>query len=651
MPLRRETTKTSYVSQKRWRTSPVNFSLKTDKLLRSTRGNSSRILWAVKDKKAKASEGLKFACFVFTWMENFLYIRSKEGTIIPFRMNTAQQIMAQFVADRWHRELPVLLWLLKSRQQGSSTFWQLLFLALCELREGYRVSVVAHDEVGSREVFSRAFTAIRQIRKREEWPDFDLLTEQGGHILWASESSMQSATIKTGDAIGKGGTNSAVHYSESASFSDRGINAKKAVSSLEQSIPNNRWTIKVHESTAKGKDPFFWPGCEMARDPNSGSAWSLIFLPWFLSLEYQMSWAQYRKALKGAGKPDPGTKFEPTEEEDLLVRKLANVRVRKGEERFRYRFQLSTSQLIWRRFMIDNACQGDPDEFKRYYPSFYEEAFTASAACYFDETSIDWYRQRSSEPLMTGVIMESHIGAMFQRHRNGPIKIWKLPRVDEEYVLAADPGGEKRNSDPYNCYVMHKHDHEVVAQIHGHFEWDLFADMCHQLGLFYNKALVVVENNHRPAIAQRLHRNNYPKLYYYFEKDTARAKAGRTPGYNLNIKTRKALLDVIARAVRTRSLVMPDSEFWREMQDFVWVPKPNATNPDVDGTYKAIGKNHDDRIITIGLALLQCPTPEFRLTMPELEIPESFAFRMLKKFQKDDEDKHRGGFLSLGATN
>src|SRR5690606_24652091 len=128
--------------------------------------SSSPPTW--KPKAQKPSKALVFAAKVFTWMETFLWIRTKEGQILPFRMNTIQQIFAQYVAERWHKALPVKVAGPKSRQLGSSTFWQLLFFALCELKPGYRVGVVAHDEEGAREVFSRAHTALRQIKKQKQ---------------------------------------------------------------------------------------------------------------------------------------------------------------------------------------------------------------------------------------------------------------------------------------------------------------------------------------------------------------------------------------------------------------------------------------------------------------------------------------------------
>ena len=588
---------------------------------------------------------------IFTWMETFLWIRTKKGNLEVFSMNTIQEIFAQFVATQWHKGVPVMVWVPKSRQQGSSTFWQLLLFAMAELLPGYRASVVAHDDNGSRAVFSRAFTCLRQIRKRNDWEAPTMLNEQGGMLLWESESSMEVGTIKTGAGLGLGGTPNAVHYSEVARFSDRGINAKAAVNALNNAVPETKWKMIIYESTASGKDPFFWPGCEDARDPHSGSTFSLIFLPWFLELGYQMTWAQYRKELIAAAKPDPGPIFVPRADEDALRSKLHHQRVRRGEENFRYRYDLSDHQLIWRRWAIVNKCSNDLDEFKKYYPSFYEEAFTASAACAFDEATIDWYRQQAKPPIAKGSIRESIQGPIFERRSFGPLSIWEYPLPGADYVLAGDPGGNKRKSDPYSTYVVNKDTMETVAALHGKFEWDVYTDMAIQLGYFYNTALAVIENNHRPAVAQRFHKQNYPRTFYYFDQASARAREGKTPGFNMNKKTRKSVIDVLRRAFRKKLPTMPDPEFWREMGDFVWVPHSNAVNPSTDGSYKATGSNHDDRIMAMGMALLQCPQPEVEFNLEDPSVKPSHAFRMWEKFQRMEDEEAAGGYLNLGGSS
>lgn len=580
-------------------------------------------------------------------METFLVIRTKEGTLRPFKMNTIQQILAQYIAHCWHQEVPVKIMLPKSRQMGSSTFFQALFFSLCELKPGYAVATVAHDEKGSATIFGKSKTFARNLENMG-WDKPAFVIEQGAYFKWHTESSLHCGTIKTGDGLGKGDTLSAIHFSESANFSDKGIDAKNAVASIMESCADNQWTIYVHESTAKGKDPFYWPMCEAARDPSSGSTYRLIFLPWFLEENYRMSWKQYRKVLTLTGKADPGPRFIPTKEEEALRQRLKDVEVRDHERYWKHNTELKDTQLIWRRAKISEM--GDPDLFKRYYPSTYEEAFTSSQSCFFRPETIDYYREYAqASPPQRGYFHD--LTHKFIPHPSGYVRVWERPDQLCEYVIGADIGGEKNNSDPSCAYVVEKHSLRVVASVHGHMEWDHFADTLMTLGLAYNTALLVIENNYNSAVTKRCHRKNYPNLYYYFEQERTRATKPSTPGFNTNKKTRPAMMKLLQRLLRDRRVYMPDPNFWIEMENMVWVPS-NSVNPDRDGTYKATGGNHDDRIMALALALYQCPQLDHQPEMDLLPHEQTPAYRMFLKLQAEERSSGLGStYLNLGAPS
>lgn len=582
----------------------------------------------LKDEEGKTR--LRAIAKVFSWFETFLKIRTKSGSIEPFHMNASQIILSQFVAERHYLGLPVEVVQVKCRQHGSSTYWIGLNTALCELRAGHKVSTIAHDERAAGAVFGKLQTFLRQL-DRTPWGKPDLVEEQRLKIVWESESSNQAGTIKTGDALGKGESINVIHYTESANFTDKGVNAHKATASIQQGVATDRWRMIIHESTANGKDGFFWPLAEDARDPNSGSTMQLLFIPWFLTPEYSMTWASYCRKIVESGGNHPG-KFELTTEEISLKRRLAEEVVTDQNRRYRYNYRLKNSQLVWRRWAVKNLCNGDPDEFKRYYPSFYEEAFTASASSMFSAQTIDWYRKQSGPPKARGRLVDGE----FYPDEEGAFKVWQWPRTDGTYVLSADVGGDKPGSDPSAGYVINKDTLEVCAQIHGHFEWDHFADHLIDLGEFFNFALLVVENNHNPATVKRLHRKGYRNLYYYFVAEKAEAKRGPTPGFNTNRGNRRGMLKRLARHCRDKHLVCPDAGLWREMESFVWVPKSGSDNPDRDGDYRAVGGNHDDRIMALAIGLNQCPDHE---DLPEIQDEEvqdvGPAYRDYLKFERE----------------
>lgn len=553
-------------------------------------------------------------CKILNWIEQFCKIRTKTGKVTHVRFNPLQVLLYNWIAWCWHRGVPVRAVIPKFRQGGVSLAITLYEYALCELRPGYRVGLVAHSDDGAEEIFGKAQT-IKKGLKKSKWGTSELKTDQSAAIVWDSESSFEAATIKTGDSLGKGGSLSAVHFSEVASFKDKnfGVQAKMAIESIINSAADSHLYMEVYESTAHGHDEIFHPLCEKARDPNSDSTNQLIFLPWFLDQGYSMTWERFRRERLARGKTDPGRTFEPNEEESQLRERLATAVVEPHEALFRYRTKLSDEQLIWRRWTIANKCGGDRDTFYRYYPSFYEECFTASSTAMFEKETIAHYRATSRNPIRQGTLAKG-LPLSFFSEPGGPIRIWAMPMPHATYVLAADVGGSTPKSDPSCAFVVHRASLEIVASIHGKLEWDDFADLIFDLGCFYNQAEVCVENNYNPAVADRLHKRRYKNLYYYFAEQTLDAHHGKTPGFNTNKKTRPVILSNFRMITRPdpdnhdkRRAVLNDPDMWKEMETFVWHPKASSKNPDMEGDWRASGGNHDDRIMTAAIAYSRCP--------------------------------------------
>ncbi len=592
------------------------------------------------------SKGLQRAAKVFEWMERFLYIRLKdnaEQALAPYRLNTVQQIIAQYIAACWHVGIPVKCVCPKARQMGISTFWQALGYTLCQLFPGYNTAVVAHIEEAATEIFGKSKIFDRNIRG---W-HLDKIADQRGRMEWVNSSASHCGSIKTADGLLMGFTLNMIHWSEVANFCDRGNDAYGALASARPALAQTDMTVEVFESTAKGKDPLYWPMCEEARDPHSGSDYTLLFLPWFLQKEYSISWDKYRNMFLEKGKNDPGPQFKPTPEENNLRKSLAQVEVEPWEKYHKYRVDLTDDQLIWRRWAIQNICRGDIDTFKRFYPASYEEAFTASASCMFDNDTLRWYQSRTRTAPNFGNVENAGKVSAFVSNPKGYVSMWESPNPRDEYVIGADIGGERKKSDPSCAYVINKHTLQVMACWHGYAEWDFYADALYDLGRYYNWALLVVENNVNPAVAKRLHREGYPNLYYYFDDATGQG-GGRVPGFNTNTKTRNEILDTLDQACRGRRLKNPDRFFPSEMETFIWVPKsPGSTS----GKYMATGSNKDDRIMAAALAVFHCARETARVDGPEVkEKKKSFAQQYYEELMREARFEKEEGFLNLSAS-
>lgn len=547
------------------------------------------------------NEGAQVAAKLAGWVESYCFIRVKDGSLRRVRFNAVQLVLLQFVAWRWAHGLPVRALIPKFRQGGVTTFWLLLELGLCELFPGYQCAVVAHDDDGLTQIMSKV-RVVKEAMGLTEYGSFRLVSDQQGLLRWDTDSALFSMLIRTGDAMGKAGTPSSVHMSEMASFRDKGFDPEDGIKSVLAALAHHRWMLETYESTAKGRDPTFWARCERALDPAEGSTLSVIFLPWFLDPGYRMSWEHFRKDRLLSGKDDPGPAFERTADEESLAGRLATAEVPKNQRTLRYRVVLEDEQLIWRRWAFHNTCEGDHDTLKRYFPSFYEECFTASTSGAFRPEAIERQRLRGKEPLHRGVVRR-HGRPLFLNDPTGLIRVWEHPYPHVGYIIGADQGGERAKSDPSCAYVLSRASRRVVAQLYGRPDWAELTDALEALGYYYNQALLVVENNFNPAVPGALHQRGYPNLFYYFPDQVVDPHVGKVPGFSTNKKTRKELEAMIRHVLNADLVECFDPDLWKEMETFVWCPRSGqAGRPEMDGTYRATGTNHDDRIVALALA-------------------------------------------------
>ena len=528
-------------------------------------------MWTAKG--ANPAPGAVKAANLLTWIETHLIIRIKQPEttssgakvrLVPFTLNSAQRILAQHLAFCWANLLPIRWWIPKSRQMGISTFVQAVLFAMAIGTQGYHAATVAHTEFAAGEIFKKEQTFEANLSEGEKLP---MTSCQAAKFEWEHESGTWVGSVKSGDALGRGPTLNAIHFSEVANFADQGRDPEEATSAALGALAEGDDSMVFYESTAKGRDPFYFTGCEKARDADAGGLDQLIFLPWYLEDGYRMSWADYRSQRIAAGKTDPGKVFRITEEEERLRSKIANLVVGKNEVLWRHRADLTDEQLIWYRLILSTKCHDKLETRAREFPSTYEEAFTATARCMFTAESINFYTRTSSPPLCRGNLFRDKLQGtpQFASEVTGRCRIWKMPVHGREYVVGADVGGEKKGQDPHAAYVLDKSSLEIVASYHGIAEWEVYSDDLYLLAELYNTAELVVENNRRPAVVGKLHAEGYPRLYYYWDEQAVRGQRPRTPGFNTNRKTRPMLIDYVDKAIRTQALLSSDAALPREM--------------------------------------------------------------------------------------
>ena len=87
------------------------------------------------------------------YIETFLKIRTKDGTLMPLRLNQPQDRMYQAVKSQWDAGKPVRIIVLKARQMGFSTLTEAIIFAITATRFYTDCMIVAHKDEATANLF------------------------------------------------------------------------------------------------------------------------------------------------------------------------------------------------------------------------------------------------------------------------------------------------------------------------------------------------------------------------------------------------------------------------------------------------------------------------------------------------------------------
>src|SRR6185312_10562311 len=227
----------------------------------------------------------------FEWYsENFLKIRDKTATIVDFKLNPAQKIVLDKIAELRRQNKPVRILLLKARQMGMSTFTEGFIFHDTSTNENKNSLIIAHEESASQNLFNISKLYYEYlpdlIRPMKKYANGKVLQFENPLSDEAEKlknpglrSKISIATAGAGE-VGRSATYHNLHISELAFFPD----AKTTMLGLMQCVPDQPNTNVFIESTANGVGDFFH---EMWQQAERGeSDFVPIFLPWFIQDEY-----------------------------------------------------------------------------------------------------------------------------------------------------------------------------------------------------------------------------------------------------------------------------------------------------------------------------------------------------------------------------
>lgn len=527
------------------------------------------------------------------YIENCLKIRTKEGTIVDFKPNAAQMKLYNIIKENSGKGKPILIIILKARQLGFSTFTGGVIFKQSATKRFVDSGIVAHTSEASTNLFNmyKLFyeclpDSMKPSLKASNAKEVVFDNEQGTGLK--SKIRCMTAGAK---GLGRSLTLNYLHLSELAFWEG---DVQETLTGLMQAFTGKPDSILIIESTANGYEKFkdIWD------DAVSGDN---DYIPLFVG------WNELEDYVA------PYDGFELTPEECELKEK----------------YNLTLEQLQWRRNTIRNKCNNDIDQFHQEYPICPEEAFLASGHCAFLQDNLVERLKTVKEPIKRGYFdyeldpdSEKILNYWWVDDKRGAIRIWYEPEAKKPYVIGGDTSGE--GSDEFTADVIDNTTCMQVATYEKETDETLYARQMWCLGHYYNTALISIETNFSTYPVKELQRLKYPKQYVREKEDTYSGRISDAFGFRTTTLTRPVLIGYLKDLIRDNVDLINDRKTINQCLTFV---------KNKEGKYEAIEGKHDDKVMSLGIAL-------YSRSQQTFDVPK--APREVKfKWSEDLKDDYR----------
>lgn len=496
------------------------------------------------------------------YIEQNLYIKTKNQQIILLKFNTPQEMIYRKILERRARKEPLRFIILKARQEGVSTLCEALIFTATARQENTNALIVAHEPESTDAIFQMSklfydmldpeFRPMRRYDNKKQ-----MVFENPNDKTRIGDPGIRSKmVISTADKvkIGRGLTLHCFHGSEVAFWK----NAKELMLSVMQAVPDLPNTMVFLESTANGMGgdgEYFY---NMVQDTLAKrNDFELIFLPWFLMPEYSLP-------------------FAGDDEKKKLSETLDAY-----EKDIQKRFNISLEQLNWRRWAIKNKCGGDVEKFKQEYPATVEEAFIASSKLVIPKQYIEAQRKFIREPI----------------RMLDDILIYENVKWNHYYSLGGDPS-EGVGQDESSFTVLDRMTgREVAHYANNQIAPDLFARKMIKAGEYFNGAIIVPEiNGHGLTTLNELQKLGYPGIFRQRYFDHVTNEWTQRLGWKTSKISKPLMVDEFIQALREEEIGLATAATVSQMLAFVHTDEPGRHGMGAETGQK------DDRLISAMLA-------------------------------------------------
>lgn len=498
------------------------------------------------------------------WFECFGRIVMKSGELSPPKMNTLQRRVLEAYLYCLANDIPCRIIVLKPRQKGSSTWATGLLYWICmSSQETIKARIIG----GKYKQVKNLWDMLETYAVNDEclWPKGKARVLDDRAEMGDCEVTKETALD---DDAGRGGSFRIVLATELGRWKSKGVAAAaKVLNGILACVPRLPGTLVIMESTAQGVGGEFhsryWKASTMEqfRAGRRGSGYIRVFAAWFEFPDSRVTLTEKEKKALAA---------DLSEEEREIVD----------------RYDLDMEQMAWRRFTIDDECDGDTDKFKQEYPSNEEEAFLTSGRPKFSRSGIAKQQvlaRAAQQDMVPGEISinDDYKTSWQSTDTNEAVfHRYEEPMEGRSYLVILDPAtGESQaaglNPDVHSIIVLRAGyvatetglwvQPAVACRIRPprkdykegcRWDPDVVTDAIYRLAIYYGNCKVVVEMNKDLGVIELLKAKGRvtgaprPNLYQRKVFNEREQRTMKAYGWNTTSGNRDAVIGVLAKAIR-----------------------------------------------------------------------------------------------------
>ena len=579
------------------------------------------------DRHAREEARARILRDYLLFVENCLWITTRKRETRLLRYFPPQMKFLAAVDECRKADEPVLIVVLKARQEGISTATASILFLDTIITPNTASKVLAHERSSASWIFQMyerfndyLFHGVHED-KRERYAPFRLKEGVGGRsgamLVFGEDSGDRSKGLASsievlvpreagGDTSGRtasGMTAQNLHLSEVAKWQ----NADATLSSLMQTFPDEPGMATIVESTAERAGDAFHELCDAAR--GGDIPYKFVFLPW-------------------TDMPTYARGFDSPKERDEFCKSLnASASDTYGNEaELVESYGLSLEQLNWRRRTWKVKCRRSWQHFMREYPLTPEQAFQSTGGNYIDPQRVSIYLAKSKPSVKSGYLQPSEAGNIPYHEASTSlpfVHVWEPPVPYVEYIIAADIALDETARDFSAGVVLRRMPLKVCTRIRGTDdvrtnESEFAAQLAHA-GYWYNTALLAPERNFLGhSIIEKLQVDHrYPNVLNELDiTPDAVTRTGRW-GFNTSASNRRQMLSALKELIEDGEIEIWDEILIREIGALTAgksgkrIEAPKKGRPRGKGTPES--GYYDDLVMALAIAYwvhLHLPPPK-----------------------------------------